>query len=265
MTFTIPYRYIEAYLPTPRCRKLRYREMRDTVEVSVASFIEQQAHPVFRVTEYDIHLSGYITKTIYWYADRLWKVVLKDRYSCGAPHEPATAEDLQDVFDRYRYHNQHGHLDAQEIESVRAVEHAKEYLFIDGALYEPCGEPMYNITTFGLGHNHGGTGFFVEYHYNPNISNRNYFNALHRKEAIEYAVRVAQNRGDTESIPRLQNPRYNIEVLDSAAVHRDPMKDHGEGDSFLNMLDGLCAASDSVGEAAALVICTTTSAMKKGE
>ena len=112
-------------------------------------------------------------------------------------------------------------------------------------------------------HNHGGTGFFVEYHYNPNIPNRNYFNALQRKEAIDYAVQVAQNRGDTESVPHLLNTQYNIEVLDPTAVHRDPMKDHGEGDSFLNMLDGLCAASNSTGEAAALVMCVSTAEIKK--
>lgn len=264
MRFTIPFRYDEPYLPTPRCRKLRHREANGIVEADVTSLCKDQAHPVFRVTEYDMKLSGFIPTTIYQYDGQLWKVTLQDRFSCGAPHEPATAQTLQEVFSRYHYQNQHGHLDDHPTESIRALEHAKNYLLIDGELYEPCGEPMYNIITFGLGHNHGGTGFFVEYHYNNNIPNRNYFNALHRAEAIAYAVQVAQGRGDTNSIPRLQNPQYHIEVLDPSAVHRDPMKDHGEGDTFLNMLDAMCVASDSAGEAAAFVMCATVAENKKG-
>lgn len=90
----------------------------------------------------------------------------------------------------------------------------------------------------------------------------NYFNALSRTEAIEYAVQVAANRGDTESIPRLRNPQYNIEVLDTHAVHRNPMKDHGNGDAFLNMLDSICNSSNSVGESVALVMCATAVEMK---
>lgn len=263
MFFKVNFRYDEPYLPTPRCRKLRHREAQSSVEVDVPCIPKAQAHPVFRVSDYDMHQSGIVKNTIYQYNGKLWKVTLKDNLCCGAPHEPATAVELQDIFDRYHYHEQCGHLDPLEIESDRAAQHAEQYLLIDGELYRPCGEPMYNITTFGLGHNHGGTGFFVEYHYNPNIPNRNYFNALQRKEAIDYAVQVAQNRGDTESVPHLLNTQYNIEVLDPMAVHRDPMKDHGEGDSFLNMLDGLCAASNSTGEAAALVMCVSTAEIKK--
>lgn len=262
MKFTIPFRFDETYLPTPRCRKLRHREGNSSTEVEVTALTYEQAHPVFRVTGYDMHKSDYIPTTIYQHNGQLWQLALQDRFSCGAPHEPATAQTLQEVFDRYYYHNQHGYLDNQQAEAARAVEYAKDFLFIGEHLYMPCGEPMYNITTFGLGHNHGGTGFFVEYHYNNNIPNRNYFNALHRAEAIAYAVQVAKNRGDTESIPRLQNPKYNIEVLDPSAVHRDPMKDHGGGDPFLNMLDDLCSASDSTGEAVALVMCAAAREMK---
>lgn len=262
MNFIIPFRFDETYLPTPRCRKLRHRVGNASIQVTVASLTREQAHPVFCVTAYDMHESAYISTTIYQHDSRLWKLALQDRFSCGAPHEPATAQTLQEVFDRYHYQNQHGHLEDQETEAARVIEHTKNYLLIDGDLYEPCGEPMYNITTFGLGNNHGGTGFFVEYHYNPNIPNRNYFNALHRAEAISYAVQVAQRRGDTDSIPRLQNPQYNIEVLDPSAVRRNPMQDHGEGDPFLNMLDDLCSVSDSPGEAAALVMCATACEMK---
>lgn len=264
MIFTVDYRYDEPFLPTPRCRKLRHREANGSVEVNVPFIFKEQAHPAFCVTEYDMHASDFVPWTIYQYAGKLWKLALKDNFRCGAPHEPATVENLRDVFERYN-HCQHAQLGSLEEEANSVYKYAKGFLLIDGELYRPCGEPLYNITTFGLGHNHGGTSFFVEYGYNPNISHQNYFNALHRAEAIEYAIKVASARGDTESIPRLQNPEYNIEVLDPTLVHRDPAKDHGDGNPFLNTLEDLCTASNSVGEAAALVMCAAAVEQKKGE
>ena len=44
----------------------------------------------------------------------------------------------------------------------------------------------------------------------------------------------------------------------SAAVKRNPAAEHGDGDPFLNMIDGLSAGSDSPAEAAALVIAATS-------
>lgn len=264
MIFTVDYRYDELFLPTPRCRKWRHREAHGSVEVDVPFIFKEQAHPAFRVTEHDMHASDFVVWTIYQYAGKLWKLALKDDFRCGAPHEPATVENLRDVFKRYN-HCQHVQLGSLEEEANSVYKYAKGFLLIDGELYRPCGEPLYNIITFGLGHNHGGTDLFVEYDYNPNISYRNYFNALHRAEAIQYAVEVASARGDTESIPRLQNSEYNIEVLDPTMVHRNPAKDHGEGDSFLNSLEGLCTASNSAGEAAALVMCAAAMEQKKGE
>ena len=264
MIFNVSYRHDETYLPTPRCRKLRHREAHGSMEVDVRYIFKEQANPAFRVTEFDMHASDFVVYTIYQYAGTLWKLALKDNFCCGAPHEPATVEELRDIFDRYHSHCQHGQLGSLEEEANRVYEYAKDFLLIDGELYRPCGEPIYNITTFGLGHNHGGTGFFVEYNYNPNLSHRSYFNALHRTDAIAYAVKVATERGDTNSVPRLQNPRYNIEVLDASAIHRNPAKDHGDGDPFLNTLENLCVASNSVGEAAVLVMCAAVE-QKKGE
>ena len=45
------------------------------------------------------------------------------------------------------------------------------YMFFQNKIWEECGEPRYVVNTFGLGHNHGGTGMFIEYfsYPNPNI------------------------------------------------------------------------------------------------
>lgn len=112
---------------------------------------------------------------------------------------------------------------------------------------------MYVINTFGLGHNHGGTGFFIEYHYNTNISNKNYFSALEREKAIAYGKKVAANRGDTESIEGMGECDI-IEVLMPKMVKRNPQKDHGEGNSFLNSLENMISGTDSSTEAGLLAI-----------
>lgn len=115
---------------------------------------------------------------------------------------------------------------------------------------------MYVINTFGLGHNHGGTGFFIEYFYNDNIPAQNYFNALQREEAITYGKKVALGRGDDKSVDGMGDHDI-IEVKMPEMVKRCPQKDHGDGDPFLNELEGIISHSDSIGEAGLLTVLTT--------
>lgn len=142
------------------------------------------------------------------------------------------------------------------------LERAEDYIIYDGKVWKTCGEPMYNITTFGLGHNHGGTGFFIQYHYNPNISNKNYFNALEREKAIAYGKKVAANRGDDKSIEGMGEHDI-IEVLMPEMVHRNPQIDHGEGDSFLNSLESMISGTDSSTEAGLLAVTMCMAGMEE--
>ncbi len=79
---------------------------------------------------------------------------------------------------------------------------ASEYLFCDGKVWDKCGEPVYEIQTFGLGNNHGGTGFFIEWlsePEDPSYGGR-YFRADERDKAVEEFKKTANGRGDTESL-----------------------------------------------------------------
>jgi hypothetical protein len=129
----------------------------------------------------------------------------------------------------------------------------RRFLIINGVIYVKKGEPRYSINTFGLGHNHGGTGFFVENFYNGNISKHNYFNALEREKAIEYGKSVALGRGDTESVDFI-GERCNIEVLIPEAVKCKPQDEHGEGCPFINDAQSLIKNSESTFEAGIGVI-----------
>jgi hypothetical protein len=56
----------------------------------------------------------------------------------------------------------------------------------------------------------------------------------------------------------------NIRVLIPEMVRRNPEKEHGDGDPFMNSLNALTNGAGSVGEAAALVMAFTASEIKKG-
>lgn len=137
-----------------------------------------------------------------------------------------------------------------------ANKRAEVYIVCDGVIWETCGEPMYVINTFGLGHNHGGTGFFIEYFYNDNIPAQNYFTALQREEAIAYGKKVALGRGDDKSVDGMGNHDI-IEVKMPEMVKRCPKRDHGNGDPFLSQIEGMISQSDSAAEAGLLTVLTT--------
>lgn len=281
MEFNIEYWYMENYLPTTRHRKPRERYVKSSVDVNIKEPEESEFPVAFIVKD-----CGWICEEeekgpdfknisteIRTYAGELWKAV---RYSDYVSRQPGWAP-VSYIKNRLEYYKPYWTggadfseksiiLDSKKKEAEEAVFHkAKGYLIFDGKIWEPCGEPMYVVMTFGLGHNHGGTGFFIEYSYNENISKNNYFNALERDQAIAYGKKVAANRGDTNSIDGI-GERKNIEVLMPEMVKRNPQKEHGNGDSFMNAVEAMINMADSVGEAGLLAtLMCAKSICEKGE
>ena len=172
-------------------------------------------------------------------------------------NQPFPAEELPHYFRTY------GALSREQaIEQHR--ETAEQYLLVDGTVWQCTGEPMYEVCTFGLGHNHGGTALMITNHFNSNCKWTSYFTALQHEEAIEAAVKVALARGDTESVEGIQNKRYRIEVLDPAAVRADPKAWGGKGDSFLNALEEITSSASSGMEAGLLAVAYTGAAVRGG-
>lgn len=249
-------KYEESYLP-PRCRKLRYRECEDYINVNLNEVDGSELKLAFE----DNSFEG--KRKIYFYKGKLW---------CKTKINPNLMEDLQrreksiktaldyliwchencstyffSSWDRENY----GKDTSREAVIKIARNGMKGYILVDGELYERCAEPRYVVNTFGLGHNHGGTGMFCEYGYNPNIRKDNYFSALEGERAVAYANMVAANRGDTKDVGKFK-PFIICHMPELVKVK--PNKQHGNGNDFLNSLEEIVRGADSSTEAGLLAI-----------
>lgn len=287
LNFGITFHFQQNYYPSNRHKKVRTRDMVTCRDIPVKVLDESEFPIAFRVTDYVSIQKGLkdysdyesikadfvpLTEEIRTFNNRLYK---PRRYSHGACISDLiqTPDELRDVFNGIDYRfKMDNHPDIMFDNSKSTVisdnleEHVRElknaadnYVIFNNQIWEESGEPMYVINTFGLGHNHGGTGFFIEYFYNNNISSRNYFNALHYDDAIKYFDKVASGRGDTESVGKY-GPDY-IEVLMPEMVHRNPMTDHGDGDPFMNSLENIIENSSDATEAGILCMMTTAMSM----
>lgn len=249
MLFTIDYWKKESYLPTKRHRNLRERYVKDTCDVEIKEIATEKFPIAFRIHDYESvyqNAKSYddfdgngefkmFCEEIRTYNGNLYKPV---RISHGAAistnfesldYIKKSLTDYKPYWDDKKDFSEKSIIksdNAAECEE-NILHRAEKYIIYNGVVWKTCGEPMYNITKFGLGHNHGGTGFFITYSYNPNISKSNYFNALEREKAIAYGKKIALNRGDTDSIEGMGDNDI-IEVLIPEMVKRNPQEEHGD-------------------------------------
>ena len=275
MLFNIEFWNMEKYLPTKRHRVLRERYVKNSVDIEIKELTEQDFPIAFIVKDYksvyenaksysEFNDNGdfkMFSEEIRTYHGKLYMPV---RVTHGAAISTCF-ESLDYIRHRLTEYKPYW-IGGEEFTEASIIKEdniseckenisrkAEDYIIYDGKVWETCGEPMYVINTFGLGHNHGGTGFFIEYFYNENISRNNYFNALEREQAIAYGKKVAANRGDTNSIDGMGEHDI-IEVLMPEMVTRNPKKEHGEGDSFINSLENMINGTDSSAEAGLLAV-----------
>lgn len=200
MIFNINFWSMEKYLPTKRHRKLRERYVKNSVDVEIKEVSQQEFPVAFIVHDYksvyenaksydDFNGSGdfkMFSEEIRTYDGKLYMPVRVTHGAAISLH----FESLNYIKDKLTEHMPYW-IGGEEFSEASIIkenniaecktkifEQAESYIIFEGKVWETCGEPMYVINTFGLGHNHGGTGFFIEYNFNKNISSKNYFNAL---------------------------------------------------------------------------------------
>ena len=220
-------KYEDGYLPTRRCRKLRYREKEEFVEVELRETSSDNLKKAFEDNSY----SG--KGEIFFFDGKLWNKATIRTVCAGGEEEYGYHTPL----DALKYWNENGSsyfrtsFDREYCgrETSRssvidaATDDIRHYLLVDGELYVESNEPRYCITTFGCGNNHGGTGLFCDYSYNENLSSHVYFSALDGDKAVAEANRVAEKRGDTNDIGRFE-PFIKVFMPDLVKV--DPNSQH---------------------------------------
>lgn len=191
-------KYEESYLP-PRCRKLRYTEKEDYVNINLKEVDKSALKLAFE----DNSFEG--KGKIYLYKKKLW---FKAERNTAVAKEYGTKSALEDLMwinehcSTYFYFAWDRESYGVDTSRKAVIDHARKdmnkYILVDQELYERTTEPAYKITTFGLGHNHGGTGLFCTYSENTN------FSALDGEKAVLYANAVARKRGDTKDIGKFR-------------------------------------------------------------
>lgn len=81
---------------------------------------------------------------------------------------------------------------------ARVDEEYSELVIVNGEVWKVATEPTYVIHTMGLGNNYGGTALSIESGRMETMSRR-CFSLLERDAAVEAALEVARDRGDTRS------------------------------------------------------------------
>lgn len=251
-------KYEESYLP-PRCRKLRYRECEEYIHANLREVDSNELKLAFEDNSYEGR------GKIYFYKGKLYcKVKMphsgiveelkrRDGVIINTPLDYLIwCHENCSTFFYFAFDREHYGKDTSRDAVIKRVKNSlKGNILVDGELYVQCSEPRYSIVTFGLGHNHGGTGMFCDYSYNPNISKDNYFSALQGEAAVAYANKVAERRGDTNDVGKFK-PFIVCHMPELVKVK--PNKQHGNGNEFLKTCEQAICNSKDATEAGLLVM-----------
>lgn len=199
-------KYTEGYLPSPRHRKMVYKECEEYVDITLKEVSSADVSLAFKcMTKLcDEKYMEYIS-----YKGKLYTKTLTREISC---------KDIENPLENLIWCNANcsayfGFEPTSTKENVlkRAKTDMQKYILIDGVLYSCAVEPVYAVYCFGLGGNHASTCLSVT---EFSLAKRNsgaYFSIKDRDTAIAYTLKVAARRGDTNSFESIKNtPVYQI-------------------------------------------------------
>lgn len=219
----------------PRCRKPRPREGETEITVNIREVAEERAPIAFLVNDY-----GREQNKVRQYNGKLYRQVQDRREDWNNDtdcldtkplwiNQRAEQVNWQWLLVRrtgkYMSGSEWRELTwdygSQAEQTSYSKKQTEKYILVNGEAYERTGEPYYYVNTFGLGRNHGGTGFFVgwaDYHDRKKVWG---WSAADTEGAVEKAVKIALGRGDTESVVSIRDSTYyRIEVLIPQAIKR---------------------------------------------
>lgn len=203
-------KYYEGYIP-PKCRKTRFKEITETILLNLREVDVNALKLAFKDLSHEIegyYYKGKIYSKVKHYigneSDNECETILSNLIWWRKISSIYFARCKSYMFNKN--YDDYSNYETREEIIARAKKDMQRYILVNGELYEKTELPCYRIITFGLGHNHGGTGLLVCYNKKPQTwikrkENRGYcFSALDFNNAYQKAVAVANGRGDNLSI-----------------------------------------------------------------
>jgi hypothetical protein len=261
ITLTVPFVY-EAIIVKPRCRKPSLVTVKDRIDVQIQTATLRDLPVAFKVGERNIRWDGKRLwdvdhESVANRPDRKVDIseVLKNTASNGKTYEfssAGTAAPFHNFWHDLKWsscrlgtkYNLNACGFDNWIEDADVVEKSdiawREWIednrgavidrlnsivasimAVDGTMFCLASEPRYEVNSFGAGHNYS-VAMFVSYGYNPNLSNKCYFNALAFKQAQDALLERSPDKNQ-EAEP---NGGFRIDVLIPEAVNCNPARDH---------------------------------------
>lgn len=214
ISVTVLFNYVESVIP-PRCRKARPVKFSDgEFKVCITSVSSTEAPVAIRSTGLNGEGAMFIAD-YRWWKQKLWTSCLMEECVPKQTLVPPPSEiDLRN--DQYAdLFCVHKETQTRAEQEKLIQEWVTRFLLIDGVLYQNTPEPCYEIMTFGLGKNHGGTSVFITDSSNHNSNEC--FNLLESDLFLQRATEIALEREDNQSLPFVA-PGPLFEVLLPEAI-----------------------------------------------
>lgn len=202
----ISFSYNEEYLPTPRCKKLRVREVQSSTSVNIRECSKEDAPVVMVVKCYDCEECEIRVFKGKLYRNAQWRDIKRTDYPLEQ-NETVNTMNWQYAIWGHDYYNDcrwSGEM-GDGTSKAKIKKRASKYLIIGDMVFMRTTEPIYNITCFGC---NDSAGMFVEYADKDSTYCSNY-SALKREECHEELKRILSyclNKYDNSD-------SYDIKVL----------------------------------------------------
>lgn len=220
----ILFNYTESVTPS-RCRKPRPVTRQDgEMVVGIPVLTGADAPVAIRATGEFLDRDFQYQYDLRWWNNQLWSPLYFDNSGVPRSHSAAQGDwewpEMPEVLDLRQGSRNYNHkfdmcftFGVHPIGDVQLdiLQSAGRHAIIDGKAFRAVAEPRYLVMTFGLGSNHGGTSLLVESHFDRAIHQNRYFGLLELDAALQAAGKVAEERGDTNSLPiQYSGPKYEV-------------------------------------------------------
>lgn len=200
------------YIP-PRCRKPRYNEVTEIVTHNLREVSLDKVELAFTINfskKYNVYL---YKKKLYkpkFFMPNMWsnEQLSNSLEELVWVHQHCSSYYAK-ITDYVAYYNikedDYSCYETKDQIIDRIKADLGRHLVIDGVLYEEIYYPYYQICSFGLGGNHGGTALMPSFAKKPKkiIKNNNKcYSPYDFDNALKMAIKVATNRRDTEDVKR---------------------------------------------------------------